>query len=165
MLAAREYLKSLRPSGGTNLHDALVESLRQAPAGEGFLPIVLFLTDGLPTVGRTAENVITAAVEQGNPHQRRIFAFGVGADVNVPLLDRIADLTRASTAYVLPGEDVEVTVAAVFERLYGPVFASPSLAVVDTQGLPTTRIHDLAPALLPDLFEGEPLILLGKYHG
>lgn len=165
VLAAREYLKSLRPSGGTNLHDALVESLRQAPAGEGFLPIVLFLTDGLPTVGRTAENVITAAVEQGNPHQRRIFAFGVGADVNVPLLDRIADLTRASTAYVLPGEDVEVTVAAVFERLYGPVFASPSLAVVDTHGLPATRIHDLAPALLPDLFEGEPLILLGKYHG
>lgn len=166
VLAAREYLKNLLPNGGTNIHDALVEALRQAPAGKNFLPIVLFLTDGLPTVGRSTESAISAAVEQGNPQQRRIFAFGVGADVNVPLLDRIADLTRASTAYVLPGEDVEVKVAQVFDRLYGPVFSSPSLTVVAEDGAPRTdRVHDLAPALLPDLFEGEPLIVLGKYRG
>lgn len=166
VLAAREYLAALRPNGGTNIHDALVEALRQEPAGAGFLPIVLFLTDGLPTVGRTAESAITAAVEQGNPHQRRIFAFGVGADVNVPLLDRIADLTRASTAYVLPREDVEVKVAQVFERLYGPVFAAPELAVIAADGtVITDRLHDLAPSLLPDLFEGEPLVVIGKYRG
>lgn len=166
VLAAREYLKSLRPNGGTNIYDALSEALRQAPAGEQFLPIVLFLTDGLPTVGRTTESAITSAVEQGNPHQRRIYAFGVGADVNVPLLDRIADLTRASTAYVLPREDVEVKVAQVFERLYGPVFSSPNLTVLTANGVTVTdRIHDLAPALLPDIFEGEPLIVIGKYRG
>lgn len=166
VIAAREYLAALRPNGGTNIHDALVEALRQTPADERFLPLVLFLTDGLPTVGRTAESAITSAVELGNPHQRRIFAFGVGADVNVPLLDRIADLTRASAAYVLPREDVEVKVAQVFERLYGPVFAAPELTVVGADGAPVTdRVHDLAPALLPDLFEGEPLIVLGKYRG
>ncbi len=166
VLAARAYLAALRPNGGTNVHDALVEAMRQPSAGAGFLPLVLFLTDGLPTVGRTAPAAITAAVEQGNPHQRRIFTFGVGADVNVPLLDRIADLTRASASYVLPREDVEVRVAQVFQRLYGPVLAGPELRVLGADGAPRTdRLHDLAPAALPDLFEGDPLILLGKYRG
>jgi Ca-activated chloride channel family protein len=165
VLAARAYLNALRPNGGTNIHDALVEALRQPVAVPGYLPIVLFLTDGLPTVGRTAEGAISTVVEQGNPHQRRIFAFGVGADVNVPLLDRIADFTRASTSYVLPREDVEVKVAQVFERLYGPVLAGPELSVIGPDGAPRTdRIHDLAPPVLPDLFEGDPVILLGKYR-
>ena len=49
--AARAYLQSVRPNGGTNIHDALVEALRQDPTRD-MLPIVLFLTDGLPTVGK-----------------------------------------------------------------------------------------------------------------
>ena len=43
--------------GGTNIHDALLEALRQPPA-EGTLPIVLFMTDGLATVGQTSEAAI-----------------------------------------------------------------------------------------------------------
>lgn len=48
---ARDYISALRVSGGTNIHDSIVEALRQKPV-EGMLPIVLFLTDGLPTVCR-----------------------------------------------------------------------------------------------------------------
>ena len=54
---ARAYLARIRPGGGTNIHDALVEALRMPP-GEGMLPIVLFLTDGLPTVLATIRRVL-----------------------------------------------------------------------------------------------------------
>ena len=92
LLQARRYLDSIRPSGGTNIHDALVEALRQQPT-EGMLPIVLFLTDGLPTVGKTSERAIREMVAATNTN-RRLFTFGVGEDVNVPLLDRLAEQTR-----------------------------------------------------------------------
>src|SRR5213593_2405473 len=59
MRAARAYIKGLRVRGGTNIHDALVEALRLKPT-KGCLPIVLFLTDGLPTVGQTSEKAIRA---------------------------------------------------------------------------------------------------------
>ena len=62
------------------------------------------------TVGRTSEISIRELLETGNAHNRRVFTFGVGGDVNVPLLDRLADTTRAKSTYVLPGEDVEVKV-------------------------------------------------------
>ncbi len=46
-------------------------------------------------------------------------------DVNTPLLEKIAYESRATTTFVLPGEDVEVKVGAVFDRLRGPMLADP----------------------------------------
>jgi len=163
VLEARAYLASLRPTGGTNIHDALLEALRQAKR-PGYLGIVLFLTDGLPTVGCTAERDIGSMVASANVHSRRIFTFGVGQDVNVPLLDRLSDRTRATSTYVLPGEDVEVKLARVFRRLYGPVLADLELETLDEHGEVTTRaVRELLPARLPDLYEGDQLVLLGQY--
>jgi Ca-activated chloride channel family protein len=163
--AARRSLAAIRPAGGTNIHDALLEALNQPPTAS-MLPIVLFITDGLPTIGRTREVDIRDMVERVNVHKRRVFTFGVGHDVNVPLLDRMADRTRATATYVLPQEDVELKVARVFSRLYGPVFANPTLETLDTGGAVSTRlVRELIPHQLPDLYEGDQLILLGQYTG
>jgi Ca-activated chloride channel family protein len=165
MEEVRRYLRRLVAGGGTNLHDALLEALRPKPA-EGTLPIVLFLTDGCPTVGVRDEATIRAAAEKANLHRRRVFSFGVGYDVNAPLLSHLAQSTRATSTFVLPNEDVEAKVSQVFRRLYGPVLADPELVVVDSRGEPTTRrVRDLMPGKLPDLFDGDQLVLLGKYEG
>ncbi|MEZ6036348.1 MAG: VIT and VWA domain-containing protein [Planctomycetota bacterium] len=164
MQRARDFVAAIRPHGGTNLHDALLESLR-AEAMPGTLPLVLFLTDGLPTVGPTSERDLFALIEKGNPHKRRVFCFGVGNDVNVPLLDRIADATRAVTTYVLPEEDVEVKVARTFARLDHPVLASPALMAVDEHHQRDPRIAEVLPRALPDLFAGDQLVVLGQYRG
>lgn len=164
-LAARAYLGAIRPTGGTNLHDALLEALRQ-PTTASSLAMVLFLTDGLPTIGKTSEVVIRDLVKDANPHGRRVFTFGVGADVNVPLLDRIADQSRAVATYVLAGEDVELKVARVFKRLSGPVLADLAIRTLDASGKETTRrVAEQIPLALPDLFDGDQLILLGQYKG
>jgi len=161
--SARDFLDRLRPSGGTNIHDALIEALIQKPI-DGTLPMVLFLTDGLATVGQTGESSIRELASQHNTHKRRVFTFGVGVDVNAPLLENIADATRASSTFVLPGEDVEVKVGDVFNRLKGPVLASPMIDMpAEKNG--ATRVTEVMPALLPDLFEGDQLVLLGKYSG
>ncbi|MFO1484023.1 MAG: VIT and VWA domain-containing protein [Verrucomicrobiaceae bacterium] len=157
---ARDYISALRVSGGTNIHDSVVEALRQKPL-EGMLPIVLFLTDGLPTIGQTSEKAIREAVAKGNPHQRRVFTFGVGVDVNTPLLSRIARETRASAEFVLPKEDVEVKVSRVFDRLRGPLLTKPVLRVLDDPN----RVSDLIPSPLPDVFQGEQILLSGTYRG
>lgn len=161
--AVRAYLASLRPLGGTNIHGALTKALSQEPT-PGMLPIVLFLTDGLPTVGITAEPQIGRVASAQNPHGRRVFTFGVGDDVNVPLLDRISDVTRAVGTYVDPGEDVEIKVAQVFRRLSGPLLADLTLETLDGQGAVTTRaMRELMPMNLPDVYEGEPLVIFGQY--
>jgi Ca-activated chloride channel homolog len=163
--ATRIYLRNIRVRGGTNIHDALAEALRMRAAPE-FLPLVLFLTDGLPTVGQTSERAIRELAEQANPCNRRVFTFGVGVDVNTPLLDRIAVDTRGVSTFVLPREDVEVKVGQVFGRLSGPVLAGPALQLRDAPAkFSIPRVRDLLPSRLPDLFEGDQLIVLGQYLG
>lgn len=165
MHSARTYLRNLRIRGGTNIHDALQEALRMRVTPEA-LPLVLFLTDGLPTVGQTSERSIRELVAKGNPHRRRVFTFGVGVDVNTPLLDKVALLSRATSTFVLPHEDVEVKVGQVFQRLTGPVLAEPSLKIHNPDGGPALgRVHELLPSRLPDIFEADQLVVFGRYTG
>jgi Ca-activated chloride channel homolog len=129
------------------------------------LPLTIFLTDGLPTSGRTRETDIRSAVIAANKHKRRIFSFGIGFDVNAPLLTSIANSTRATTTFVLPKENVEAKVSDVFRRLSGPVLADPQLATLDPAGKVTTRaVRELLPAQLNDVFEGDQIVLLGQYQ-
>lgn len=162
---ARAFLKSMNARGGTNIHDALLEALRQEPT-EDTLPMVLFLTDGRPTIGQTSEKSIRALAKESNKYKRRIFTFGVGVDVNSPLLENLAYQSRAVSTFVLPGEDVELKIAGVFKRLSGPILAEPTLTLINKDGSEAVgRISDLMPNEMPDLFEGDQLVLLGRYVG
>lgn len=161
---ARTYIKNIQPNGGTNINDALTEALNPEPT-PGTLPVVLFLTDGLPTVGQTSEAAIKEAARKINKAERRIFTFGVGYDVNAPLLTGIAKNTRATSTFVLPEENVEVKVGQVYRRLSGPVLASPKLSAVVTDGgdVVTRPIREVQPSSLPDQFEGDQMVILGQY--
>lgn len=163
--AARKYISGIMATGGTNIHDALAEALSQEPI-DGMLSIVLFLTDGLPTVGNTSEVAIRNIVIKSNPYHRRVFTFGVGVDVNAPLLEKIAAESRAKAEFVLPKENVEVKIGKVFKRLTGPILADTELDIVKGDGEPAIgRTRDILPDKLPDMFEGDQIVLLGQYVG
>lgn len=165
IIRARKFIQSIRVSGGTNIHGALQRAIAQ-PVRKGTVPIVLFLTDGLPTIGETSEKRIREKASDANRNRRRIFTFGVGVDVNTPLLSRLADDSRATATYVLPKEKVEVKVASVFRRLSGPVLSFPQIKVVDRGGNPVPhRIDDMVPHQLPDFFANDQIIVTGRYRG
>ncbi len=165
LMQARKFIGAIRVSGGTNIHGALQQAIAQ-PVGKGTVPIVIFLTDGLPTIGETSEKQIRAKASNSNRNRRRIFTFGVGVDVNTPLLSRLADDSRATATYVLPKEKVEVKVASVFRRLSGPVLSFPRLKVFTRDGRPAPHlIDDLVPHQLPDFFSNDQIIVTGRYRG
>ncbi len=163
----RAYVTALVPGGGTNIHDALLEALRQPAPGPGVLPAVLFVTDGIPTVGRTKEVDIRVMAEHGNAAHRRVFTIGLGQDINVPLLDRISDQTRAISTYLaLKDDDLAARIAEVGERLRGPALTDPTLEVLAADGSPAPgRAEEVLPVILPDVFRGGSLVVLGRYRG
>jgi len=164
--AARKYIEGITANGGTNLHEALRIALEQKPTNSDMLPIVLFMTDGLPTVGQTSEVSIRELAIKSNPYKRRVFTVGVGVDLNAPLLDKIAEGSRAKAEYILPGEDVEAKIAKVFKRLTGPILADVELEVLGKNSEPAVgRCRDILPREIADFFEGDQLVLLGQYIG
>jgi len=161
---ARAYISAIQANGGTNLHDAVNEAMLSQPI-EGLHPVAILLSDGLPTVGETSEFKIRDACKAANKFKRRIFTFGVGFDVNVPLLDKLAESSKGSMCCVLPSENVESKVSLLFDKLEGPTFTSPILKTLDEQGAITTRaVCDLLPQNTPDMYMGDRLVIMGRYQ-
>jgi len=154
---ARRWVDGLRAEGSTNIGGALDEAFRlESPAAR--LPIVVFLTDGLPTAGETSPERIAERVEQRRG-EARIFAFGIGYDVNTYLLDRLGAAGRGATGYVHPGEDLETAIGSLAAKIRHPVLTD--LAI----GESAVRLSEIYPRELPDLFAGEDLVLFGRYDG
>lgn len=157
---AEDFVKDLKATGGTAIDDAMKKALALCSSSEDRPYVIVFLTDGRPTIGTTDEEEILAGVKRRGDGHTRIFCFGIGTDVNTHLLDRIAEETRAFTQYVLPEEDIEVKVSSFFAKIKEPVLANPSLKF--TGDVRTTKLY---PSPLPDLFKGEQLVLVGRYSG
>lgn len=142
--AALAWIDSIEPRGGTNIHEAMKTALAQ-PGQAGIFPLVLFLTDGLPTIGETSEKAIVKLTESSNLTGRRVFTLGVGTDVNAPLLRRIGEVSRAESLFILPGEDVAEKMILLDAKLRGPLLVEPVVTVRDSSGaeVPGRSVRDL----------------------
>src|SRR5690242_12850440 len=155
--AAERYLDDLDAQGSTNISGALDEAL-SVPTQSGRLPIILFLTDGQPTVGERDGSVIAGNVAR-HLGARRLFTFGVGADLNVSLIEQLALEGRGTASFVRPDESVERAVGIVASRLTSPLVTDVR---VRADGVRLRKMHPTQPV---DIFAGEDLILLARYDG
>jgi len=168
---AQRFIRDIDASGGTNIDEALKAALGQLRSEPGAQKMVVFLTDGLPTVGETDVETIlrhVATMTSSDYAARtakpigvnaRIFSFGVGYDVNVPFLDRLAAQTHAQADYVRPEENIESIVSSFFAKVSSPILTNLKL---DFDGV---DVYDTYPKELPDLFKGGQLIVAGRYRG
>ena len=164
---AIEYVDDIYSGGGTNINGALTTALEQLKDKKR-PSYVLFLTDGLPTVGETTEAAITANVKRANTVNARVFSFGVGYDVNSRLLDRLSRDQRGTSVYVKPEEDFEVAATNLFRKVSSPAMTDVKISFVKHGNTESASdsikvVNRLYPRELPDLFRGEQLIIVGRY--
>jgi len=155
---ASNFIADLKPIGGTAIADALQSALKARTEKTERPFLIIFLTDGLPTVGARNPDEIVAEVKKAG--SARIFSFGIGSDVNTQLLDQIAEGTRAFSQYVLANEDLEVKVSSFYTRIKEPALTNVRLEFGG--GVRTSKLY---PAQLPDLFKGDQLVVTGRYTG
>jgi Ca-activated chloride channel family protein len=152
-----EFTQALRPVGGTNINEALLASMRQFDASNR-PKILIFMTDGLPTVGLTDPGAIVANASRAKTLGLRLFTFGVGYDVNTALLDKLAAENGGVADYVEPKEDLEVKVSNFFSKVNYPVLTDLKL---DMAGVQTDLVY---PRAMPDVFRGSQVVLIGRYR-
>lgn len=154
---ARRYLSSLRAEGSTNISGALEEALQQRAASDR-LPLVVFVTDGEPTVGERNPDAI-AAMAARRRGAARLFSVGVSADVNATLIEQLAVEGHGTAHFVRDNESVERSVSLLARRLSTPVLTNVRLradGVRLTQVLPVGEL---------DVFAGQDLVILARYDG
>jgi Ca-activated chloride channel family protein len=155
---AKRFVEEIEASGGTNIDEALKAAIAQIREESGDQKMIVFLTDGLPTVGETNANAILRNVKDAKAGGARLFCFGVGYDVNVPLLDSLAEIGRGDADYVKPEEDIEVKVSAFYSKVASPVLAQLQLRFEGAD------VYDVYPKDLPDLCKGTQLIVAGRFR-
>ena len=159
---ATRYLDALEAQGGTNIEGALREAIRPAISGER-LPVVLFVTDGEPTIGDQSPDhlaAIAANATTSSDNHRRIFTFGLGSDVNVSLLEQLALEGRGTAQFVRPDESVERMVGIVANRLVDPVLTDVRVRVDGD-----VKLDRRLPSQPTDLFADRDFVLLARYTG
>ncbi|MCC6573958.1 MAG: VWA domain-containing protein [Planctomycetes bacterium] len=157
--SAGEYLGKQEAIGGTNIEDALNHAFDLAKTADAVKRpcYILFMTDGLPTMGSTDVKMIAKAVSAKRDANVRLFTFGVGYDVNTWLLDTLAEDNRGQREYVKPKEDIEVKVSTFASKVSSPVMSDIKLTVAGAE------ITDTQPRNMPDLFAGNQLSVMGRY--
>ena len=159
---ARHYVANISAAGSTDIDGALEEAFRLLHRSEGRIPMVFFITDGLPTVGMMdVPELLKRAHERNSSLHARLFAFGVGSDVNTLLLDKLAADNRGSGDYVAPGENIEGKVSGLYQKVAKPALTDVQ---VEWRGVDAQEVY---PRPVTDLFYGSELVLMGRYrdHG
>ena len=146
-----QYVRDFSGYGGTNMVEGIKASLDLEQDPE-LLRTVLFMTDGY--IGNEAE--ILAAIEE-RLGDSRLYSFGVGSSVNRYLLDRMAKGGRGHVEYVRQDEDADEHVQAFYERIRNPLLTDVD---VEWDGV---EVLDVYPDPVPDLFAGQPIVLVGRY--
>jgi Ca-activated chloride channel homolog len=157
---ATEFVDNIPALGATAIDEALTRALadggdhpdRHAPH------IVIFITDGEPTIGETDEQVIAQHARATNKANSRIFTFGVGDEINARLLDRLAAEGGGASEYIRGGSDFEAKIAGFYDKLSHPVLSEVNVA------LGSIGAYDIYPHKLPDLFKGSQLTIVGRYR-
>ena len=150
--AAERWLGSLQGGGGTEMMAGISAALDQ-PADPERLRMVVFCTDGF--IGNEREIIEHIAKTRG---RSRVFGFGIGSSVNRYLIEGVARAGRGAAEVVRQDEPVDQAVARLYRRLDRPVLTDVALKFDGVE------VRDAMPSRLPDLFAGQPLVVVGRYR-
>ncbi len=151
---ARSFVASLEARGGTEMLPPMTAALTDDhPAETDRLRQVIFLTDG--EIGNEQQIFDTIARMRG---RSRLFMVGIGSAPNGYLMTRAAEIGRGSYTAIPTVDLVQERMQALVQKLESP-------AVTDLAATFSVPGADMTPAVLPDLYRGEPLILAAKLGG
>lgn len=163
--AALSFVEGLYAGGSTNISGALDAAFKLLHDNNR-PTYILFMTDGLPTVGELRELPLAERVRKANSLGARLFNFGVGFDVNSRLLDRFAAENRGQAIYVRPNENIEGSIAALYNKVKSPALTDIALGFeYDHPAAPGSAsiINRAYPKRLTDLYHGDQLVYVGRY--
>ena len=158
------FIEGIYAGGSTNIDGALEAAF--GPLHDSSRPtIVLFLTDGLPTVGEQNEAKIVENSKKYNKVNARVYTFGVGYDLNSRLLDKLAREGFGQSEFVRPNENIEDRVSALYKRISAPVLSELSITwdvegISTSDGKPVNRVY---PKDVRAISAGEQLVIVGRY--
>jgi Ca-activated chloride channel family protein len=146
---AHSWVASLHANGGTEMMPALMAAFMAPPAPAPVRQVV-FITDGC--VGN--EDALFRAIEQ-ELGDTRLFTVGIGSAPNAHFMERAAAFGRGTSTFVGAPSEVAERMGALFGAIEQPMLTDVEVRWPDPGAV-------MWPERIPDLYAGEPLILVAE---
>jgi len=148
---AKIRIAKLDGDGGTVMLPALQAALQNQSSSSSLLRQVVFITDG--QISNEDELFAEIAANLG---ASRLFVIGIGSAPNRYFVSRAARLGRGADLVVSDIEAVESKMTAMFRKLERPVMRDLMANFSNANNA------EIWPSPVPDLYAGEPVLLLAK---
>lgn len=152
---ANQFIDAIQAAGGTNIERALTTGAKMI-SDDSHRPLyLLFVTDGLPTVGTIDIEKLMNIIPSAN--RARVFDIGIGNDVNTRLLDGLAEQHYGKSRYITADDNLEIALTEVYRGIQQPVLTDVKIAY---EGMETKEVY---PTDVRDVFAGDQSFLLGRF--
>jgi Ca-activated chloride channel homolog len=152
--SAKDFVSGLTANGGTEMLAPLKEALvDDTPTDSTHLRQVVFMTDG--AIGNEQEMFDTLTKQRG---RSRVFMVGIGSAPNSFLMTRLSELGRGTFTFIGDGEQVQSRMKQLFDKIGQPVVTGLKAEIDGSSA-------KLTPDILPDLYRGEPVVMMAEASG
>jgi uncharacterized protein YegL/DNA-binding MarR family transcriptional regulator len=153
---AVEYINNIDAGGGTNFNEGILTALEMFEISELKVPIVVMLSDGLPTAGVTNLKTIRENVKSQNTADVAVFSLGFGDDVDFEFLKALSLENYGIAIRIFEGEDASEQITNFYDTISTPLLKN--LLFKYSEGA-----YEIYPVKVDRLFEGSEVVVVGKY--
>jgi len=158
--SALQYVSNISAGGSTNISGAFSTAVPQFnAANDSTANIIIFLTDGMPTVGITERTALLNHVHSlitSTETEIFLYSFGIGTDVDQQLLTLMSSQNNGYAEFLL-NDELESRITNFYLRIKNPVLLSPTVTYS------SQNINNVYPNPLPNLYLGQQMIVAGRY--
>ncbi len=155
---AVSYINSIEAGGSTNINDAMITALNMFETSETRVPIIVMLTDGLPTSGITNTMAIRQNVLNNNTAGVSIFCLGFGFDVDFDFLKAMALENGGIAIRIYEGQDAGEQITDFYDTISTPLLRGLSFRYSE-------GACEIYPTYVDQMFDGTEVVVVGKYNG
>jgi len=154
---ASSFIYSVGAGGSTDINEALLTALQMFSEREEAIPLIVFLTDGLPTTGVTSTTEIRENVRCYNEVQVSIYSIAFGGDADFEFLKALSLENYGFALRIEPGADASGELEDFYDRLSTPLLRD--LTFRYSEGC-----YDVLPTYVRGLYMGSEVVVVGRYH-
>merc|ERR1712212_258740 len=125
------FTNSLEASGGTNINSGMLRGLelakenmeREGRLPENTQPMIVFLTDGVPTSGVTFKPTIKSNIVEANNLKMPLHCIAFGRDADFKLMKEISEEADSWAKMIYEGGDAAIQLENFYAQISDPVIS------------------------------------------
>uniref|UniRef100_UPI00398ECBE7 inter-alpha-trypsin inhibitor heavy chain H5 isoform X2 n=1 Tax=Pristiophorus japonicus TaxID=55135 RepID=UPI00398ECBE7 len=160
---AKKYIYLMLPSGGTNINDAiqtgsklLKDYIAQQDKAVRTVSLIIFLTDGRPTIAEVQPHKILRNTKKAIENQFCLFSLGIGKDVDYKLLERMSLENCGVMRRIYEDSDASAQLKGFYDEIGTPLLSDIRVDYSEDS------VEYVTQNFFTNYFNGSELVIAGK---